>query len=363
MHTIRLLADDLTGALDSAAQFTGRLGPVPVFFDLPVSVTTGHGALDAATRDVSTAEAVFAMQRLEGFLEASCAFKKIDSLLRGSWAAELAALVGTGRFRSAVLAPAFHDQGRITRGGLQCVRGPDGGWRSLPIDIVAALRDVGLTAQPMRRPGNDFTAAPGTIVIADSENAEDLAGIVGWGKILPHPTLWIGSAGLARALAATAPRQDRVVTKPILGLFGSAHPVMREQIERALRRELAALCPVTDDVFESAERIAQAFDHDRACIAHFPLPEGTAPGAAAVRIAERIETILPLIPPFPTLVIAGGETLRAVCQASGAHWLVAESEFSPGVPRSRIVGGRLDGQAVISKSGAFGTPDFLATLL
>ena len=28
MTTLRLIADDLTGALDTAAQFTGRIGPL-----------------------------------------------------------------------------------------------------------------------------------------------------------------------------------------------------------------------------------------------------------------------------------------------------------------------------------------------
>ncbi|MGC2788394.1 MAG: hypothetical protein WA397_32075 [Roseiarcus sp.] len=33
MTTLRLIADDLTGALDTAAQFTGRIGPLPVLLD------------------------------------------------------------------------------------------------------------------------------------------------------------------------------------------------------------------------------------------------------------------------------------------------------------------------------------------
>lgn len=362
MLTLRLLADDLTGALDSAAQFTGRLGPIPVFLDLPVPLPTGHAAIDAGSRDMAQARAVLEMRRLAGFLEATCAFKKIDSLLRGNWASELAAVLETGRFRSAVLAPAFPEQGRITREGRQGVRAPDGAWRPLPIDIFAALRDVGLTGRSVPQVNADGPTAQGTVMIADAADGEDLTRIVRWGNTLPRPTLWIGSAGLARALAGTAPRQDRVVTKPILTLIGSAHPVMVEQVERARQRGIA-LCPVSDDVPRSAEGLAQASGSGRGCIATFPLPPDIAPDVAAERIVERIGKIVPFVPRFPTLMIAGGETLRAVCRASEAHWLVAESEFSPGVPRSRIVGGRWHGQAVISKSGAFGTPDFLATLI
>ena len=363
MHTVRLLADDLTGALDSAAQFTGRLGPVPVFLDLPSPVPSGHGALDAACRNASAAEAVTAMRRLGSFFEGGCAFKKIDSLLRGNWAVEVAALLHSERFRSALLAPAFPEQGRVTRGGRQWVRGPDGGWQPLAINAVSALREAGLNARPMRRPGEGGPVAPGTAVVVDAEDAEDIAGIVAWGTTLLQPTLWVGSAGLARALAGMAPRRNGSVTKPVLALIGSAHPAMREQIERAGHQDSGALCPVTDDVAGSVEGIAQAFDADRSCIAYFPLSEEIGPQAVADRIAWRIAAMLPLIPSFPTAVIAGGETLRALCVAAGAHWLVAEDEFSPGVPRSRIVGGLWDGQAVISKPGAFGAPDFLVNLL
>ena len=363
MHTVRLLADDLTGALDAAAQFTGRLGPVPVFLNLPCPVPPGHCALDAACRDVPAAEAVTTMRRLGDFFEAGCAFKKIDSLLRGNWAAELAAVLDDGRFRSAVVAPAFPEQGRVTRGGRQWVREVDGGWQPLAIHAVSALREAGLNARPIQRPRNGVPVAPGTIMVVDAEDAEDLAGIVAWGTTLPQPTLWVGSAGLARALAGTAPRRNGSVTKPVLALIGSAHPAMREQIERAGHRDSGALCPVTEDVARSVEGIAEAFDADRPCVAYFPLSEEIGPRAAADRIARRIAAVLPLIPSFPTAVIAGGETLRALCVAAGANWLVAEAEFSPGVPRSRIVGGRWDGQAVISKSGAFGAPDFLADML
>jgi hypothetical protein len=48
---VRLIADDLTGALDSAAEFVGLFGPIPVYWaggipqHLPASAT-----LDTGTR-------------------------------------------------------------------------------------------------------------------------------------------------------------------------------------------------------------------------------------------------------------------------------------------------------------------------
>src|SRR5689334_13269136 len=47
-----LIADDLTGALDTAAQFVGATGPVPVHWQgLPESMPTASIALDSGTRD------------------------------------------------------------------------------------------------------------------------------------------------------------------------------------------------------------------------------------------------------------------------------------------------------------------------
>jgi hypothetical protein len=52
---MRLLADDLTGALDSTARFTRELGPIPVYLEPDVLGISGHAAVDLACRDGSHA--------------------------------------------------------------------------------------------------------------------------------------------------------------------------------------------------------------------------------------------------------------------------------------------------------------------
>ena len=51
MTTLRLIADDLTGALDTAAQFTGRIGPLPVLLDRTTAAREGSYALNLSCRD------------------------------------------------------------------------------------------------------------------------------------------------------------------------------------------------------------------------------------------------------------------------------------------------------------------------
>ena len=125
--TLRLLADDLTGALDTAAEFVGLVGPVHAFWQgarpgtLPASA-----AIDTGTResDEASARAITtgASATLAG---ATIAYKKVDSLIRGQTLAELAACYAAGPWRHAVLAPAFPFQGRVTRNAQQFVLSGD----------------------------------------------------------------------------------------------------------------------------------------------------------------------------------------------------------------------------------------------
>jgi uncharacterized protein YgbK (DUF1537 family) len=64
-----------------------------------------------------------------------------------------------------------------------------------------------------------------------------------------------------------------------------------------------------------------------------------------------------------TLIVAGGETLRAACVSLGATSLEVIGQIEPGVPRSIMRGGRWDGIEVISKSGAFGHKNLWRDLL
>ena len=69
------------------------------------------------------------------------------------------------------------------------------------------------------------------------------------------------------------------------------------------------------------------------------------------------------IDPPGTLVIAGGETLKAQSLAVGATGLKVFGRLEPGLPGSVIQGGAWSGVDVISKSGAFGPPDLWWNLL
>jgi uncharacterized protein YgbK (DUF1537 family) len=320
---LRLLADDLTGALDSAARFVPLTGPVATTW----CTDARAAAVDSGTRDLPEAEARTTIASYAPLLaDGAPAFKKIDSLLRGHVALELAACMRW--FDHCILAPAFPFQGRITRNGRQLVR-TDTGWRDTGVDLAASLQAHGVTAR-----------------LCDAETDADLDAIVAQGRALSGRVLWCGTGGLAGALAGRHSVPSPDLPRPILALIGSDHPVTAAQLAAIpdLHADAAAIAPGT-----AAVTVA--------------LPDATPRDVACRIITARFVAFLDAIPRPGTLFVTGGETLRALCDALGVTHLDVDGEVEPGVPTSILRGGAWDGQRLVSKSGAFGDAGFLRRLL
>ncbi|MCO6416396.1 four-carbon acid sugar kinase family protein [Siccirubricoccus sp. KC 17139] len=338
---LRLLADDLTGALDTAAEFSALCGPVPVRWD--GAAPAGSLALSSATREASREAAVAAVQALAPALAgADIAYRKLDSLLRGKVAAELAACWATGAWRHAIIAPAFPAQRRIARGCQVFAGTAGGGWAPVAMPNWAA---EGLELRPGRL---DAPLPPG-LAWFDAESEAEMECIAVLGRAAAGPVLWCGSGGLARALAGEARVTPAPgLEPPVLGLFGSNQAVTARQLAACG----AAWMPIRDA--GEAPRVARQLERLGVALVSLDLPTGLARAAAAARIAEVFTALLAALPRPGTLLVAGGETLGAVCAALGAEALLAHGLVQPGVPRSRLQGGSWDGLPVISKSGAFG---------
>ena len=108
-RSVRLLADDLTGALDTAAELVGITGPLPVYWHTGIpAMLPRSAAIDSGTRERSARDASGIVTALAPLIAgADIAYKKIDSLLRGPTIAELAACLRTGLWDHAVLSRPF----------------------------------------------------------------------------------------------------------------------------------------------------------------------------------------------------------------------------------------------------------------
>ncbi|ACL63109.1 four-carbon acid sugar kinase family protein [Methylobacterium nodulans] len=356
MPSLRLIADDLTGALDTAAGFTGLVGAVEVaWVGAPMGPCGGNLALDTGTRERSAEEAARIAGALAPRLQgAEIAFKKVDSLLRGPWAAELAACFGTGAWRHAIVAPAFPYQGRRTVEGRQFAR-TESGWQAASGDIAESLHAAGLAT---RRAGVGDGLLDG-VAVYDATDDADLDRIASFAESAAGPVLWCGSGGLAGALAGRSPAScDTRLVGPVLGLFGSDRPETAAQLAHCPEHRL--ILPAEGD---HAGRVAARLRERGAALVSLGLPEGTGRQEAAARIAASFGLLARALPPPGTLLVAGGETLKALCLALGTETLVVTGQVAPGIPRSRMRGGLWDGVAIVSKSGAFGSPAVWRDLL
>lgn len=326
---LRLLADDLTGALDAAAPFASPERPVEVPWRMGPSRADGPVAASSESRDLPREEALrrtlAAFESLRTGGAGALWFKKVDSVLRGHPVAETAALVRAGGFRRCVFAPAFPEMGRVTRGGRQFVVGAEGDRAVGPGDLRAAFGAKGLL-------GMD---GPGVLVV-DADAPGDLARAVG-AIGLSEATLWAGSRGLAGALAGPRHLQP---TPPIGAVVvGTTHPATRAQVAALADHALEPARPTLID----------------------PVPACATGEETRAALREALGR-LDLRGPEPVLLVVGGDTLATVLDAAGVGRLEVMGEVAPGLPLARAVGGRLGGARLLTKSGGFGPPDLLRRL-
>ena len=360
---VRIVADDLTGALDSAAPLSRCVGPLPVFWGLSAAEAgAGSFALDSDSRDAPRPTSEW-LGALRG---GDLAYKKIDSLLRGNTAREVAACLASGWFPSALIAPAFPAQQRITRGGCQFWRAdPSGPWHAVACDLTAELRGRGVGL----RLGSTATDISGRgFFLCDAESEDDLRALVVAGERLAPPVLWCGSAGLARALAgvpagSALPRLE----PPLLLMIGSHHPVTLAQI-RALAKHapdfVVRVCLDSENELEPViGALARILARSGRAALVIEVPDGTGAAVAAPFFDRVLTAAVARLERPRSVVVTGGATLHRLVGVLGARSLLVTGEPLPGVPRSVLRGGGWDGAVVISKSGAFGDRGLLIRLL
>ncbi|MEH3086650.1 MAG: four-carbon acid sugar kinase family protein [Xylophilus ampelinus] len=388
-----IIADDLSGAADCAAGFAraGLASEVLLGADAPapgadvVTVDTDSRRDDAAT---AAAKARAALARHGAGRRV---VKKIDSTLRGGWAAEVAALQAA--LGLALVAPAFPALGRTVRDGTVRVDGTPlqdtATWRlehagreSRPLPMLQA---AGLRCEPVD--AALLKGAPGALLrriaeararacqalVFDTESAEQLAALARATHALPD-AFWVASAGLAGELAACAvpagsPGPDADADRPaiagrgLLTVVGSLSPIAERQIDRlratpgttvhAIAPRLLRPDPAPDAGEAAWARtiradLAQGRD-PVACIG----ADAALDPAEGPRLARHLALQLaPAMRGAAGLVLTGGETARAMLGQLGIGRLRVLGESEPGVVLSRSMSDRP--QYIATKAGAFG---------
>lgn len=367
MMRVRILADDLTGAMDAGACFASSTRGLPVHWRSNPSCTEESFVITTESRDIAQRTALTRLRaQVAAVANADIAFKKIDSLLRGNTIAEITECVRSFEFGSAIIAPAFPAQQRMTRGGQQFHRSPESpDWAPIGPNLVTALAMLSCKFGPIpvKHVARICSPSGKGIFVCDAETNADLLNLAASGRAVDQPILWCGSAGLARALS---PQEHRLSPSgpSLLILTASRNRMARLQIAEVQRRWPTAVVEATiasqGDVVSLALENALAKPGIAVLVARYP----DMPVPAADRYWKQLlDTSLACMQPPAVLMVVGGTTLRIVLEAVGAETIVVEGEVAHGIAAGRIVGGLWNGISLITKAGAFGVPETLASLI
>lgn len=415
-----IIADDLTGALDTGVCFSDQGISVRVAtgigsdditrraiidrkFDVIVINTRSrhdspHKAMDRVRR---VAESVYQAVDQNERSTSTLVYKKCDSTLRGNIGAELEAMASVFTESAILFVPAFPKLGRTTRAGIQLVHGLPVAESSFGTDamnpvLLSSLKDI--VGQQSRLTVHSISVSafladvcsalhPGEITVVDSETETDLSEIATAlrraidGEINRMPIL-AGSAGFASHLSefleppALRPRslQARLfgsnsrLHRPVLAIIGSRHRASQEQADRAvasgfeeiilpMRGEATIAHPDEHSAHQTATvKLAASID----CVVRGPGPGD--PEAVRRSMADLVASVLDVVP-FFILIVFGGDTSEAILDRVGIEALEPIREFAPGVVFSvaeqSLRSSKETDLLLFTKAGGFGEPNLL----
>ncbi|MDN4573230.1 Hrp-dependent type III effector protein [Pandoraea cepalis] len=410
-----IVADDLSGAADCAIGFTNAGRRSVVSLDIEgFNATAQVVAIDIDTRRLSAHEAAArAVAAWQGLAAPDRRlYKKIDSTLRGNWVAEVAALQPLAGL--AIVAPAFPATGRVVRDGEVFVRGvplaETDTWRlehdAQEARLAPMLAAVGVSAQIVSSDllRKDFVAARAALtdvvaqarangvmaLIVDAQTDDDLV-MLARASVGLTDIFWVGSGGLARALAEQsalfAPTDgtddtsgkggkggmgdvrdnaratsDAGTTGPLLTLVGSLSAVSQQQCARLCAEHAVVEWIVPPAVLRAGAShpdsarwcaaIGDAIGQGSDLLVRIGRDDAFDPAEGAQLSASLAALIAPHFARLSGLVVTGGETARAMLSAVGIGALELLAEVEPGVAVGRPANGAP--MRIVTKAGAFG---------
>ena len=418
MIEIAIVADDLTGAADTAAAFSAGL---------PVNQLMAHARLGKArlasglqllslyTNSRELAPAITYKRHFKVFTELRqmkirWIYKKIDSSLRGNLGAEIDAALDALGMDFSVVAPAYPSLGRTTQNGVHLIHGIPVGQSEAACDPTSPVRLSDLSqivASQSRYPVEHISTRhmtdSGTIaarmdrlikkgirhITFDAVNEDHLDKLLD--MVLARSgkkALLVGSAGLAERLATKIlppvpgePLSPPVIRRPRLLVCGSASIQTRRQTEhlvqagsyRLVELEAGFLAnlklPVAPGLLSGA--LDQALQLPVAgLVVRITAPPQkknrpsnlTAPAAMVIQgLGIYVARLMPALKPCG-LFLSGGDTASEVLTAIGGRALCVKRSLMPGIIEAEIVGGNMHMLPVYTKAGAFGQTDDLSKL-
>jgi len=396
-----VLADDLTGAVDTGIQFTSYGADVKVLVCETVTADVFSGlfaevlVIDLETRHGSKENAYRAVhQAVSAAVKANILYVyiKTDSCLRGNIEGSLTAALHAGNISFLPFIPAYPKLHRVTKKGIHYVEGVrihESIFGKDPFDPVVSskVRDLFCMSAVTVY---EFFDAPyltlekkNAIGIFDASTTEDMKSIAA--HLFENHELFItaGCAGFAEVLSSFFSFQKKnknipVLPKNIFAVCGSLHQVSKKQLSYAKEQlEFFGISLTAKEQLLYNEEVGAALltllqskdyaflDTGRADAKEkLQLIEALSLSSEAVRV--RISEALGDVVLFfwksgffknRLLFIIGGDTLLQIVKRLKGTYLFPIKELLPGVVLSGI---RVENQDFffVSKSGGFGDVDF-----
>ena len=389
---VGILADDLTGALDTGVQFREK------GFATFVPLKSSHSFRDAPalvynseSRHLSGKMAYERVRRICKELSGRILYKKIDSTLRGNVGREIEAMLDGFSYKKAILVPSYPAQGRTVENGILRVNGIPLHRTSFGKEFKYPLTSSSIPNRLEKGIGEDIShigrkglsqvptalarrilQAEERIVLIDAKTSNDLRCIANAWILLKDEVLACGSAGLAKEIPVRSSpfTKKRLkfenVGEPFLIVSGSRNQRTLDQLGRVIDRLSFPLVEPDLKRFTHAKGSHQEIDR----LSHrlLQLLEEY-PGAILSTSFQRllpnrrdsVSTNLGKVAvdvlshqSLSGLILTGGDVAWKACHFLESSAMRIEGEILHGIPLSSLTDGPFKGLRIITKSGGFG---------
>ncbi|SEA24113.1 Uncharacterized conserved protein YgbK, DUF1537 family [Oribacterium sp. KHPX15] len=394
VNRLLILADDLTGALDSGVQLTLKGEHVVILTDRDVEFPEDDSVdvivVDTETRHVTgevAANIIKALIHKAQDRGIKRIYKKTDSGLRGNVGAELAAVLEASGAKHLNFIPAYPATGRKTVNGVQYVNGKplaESIFAKDPINPITVSR-----IDELIHFGSDVHVVSGSssekrgIVVYDAETNDDMKRIAQKLEAEGDLDITAGCAGFLEVFPVRKRITEKVKIQSfdhkLLILSGSVNDITRSQLDYAEKhgayRVHVPMNRILKNLWSNHEKEhfidmveENAGDSNIIIIDTLGIydPEYLVdPEEAAHTIAVNMGHLAScLLRKYPdrTVMIIGGDTLQGFIRNKGISILRPIKEIDPGIVIASYRYGDYE-TYLITKSGAFGSDDQLQRVL
>ncbi|MBP1934568.1 four-carbon acid sugar kinase family protein [Ammoniphilus resinae] len=394
MTKIAIIADDLTGALDSAVYFGKEGYPTVCYLEWGEKTISTLSPSEVTVFNTNSRN--LPEEQLESCLKpyidwsssAKIWFKKIDSTLRGHIGRELEIFIQQLKPDAVLVSPAYLDTGRTVNQGSLFVYGVPLEKTELAYDLPDDCRTSQLVKRfsyksniKMKHMNRteywnkqsimdtiETALLQGINVFSfDMIHQEDEALLIEIGTKLQttgKKILWCGSAGLAKALAHSLPSKLKsslslLINHSRLWIIGSRKMISHQQANELIQKTSAAVLLISGNSLTTEQqlKIKLAVEEKKDIVLYSAIEETSSEckPEIAQHLAQAARNILELYrTKINYIILVGGDTGSIFLQTIGGNTIHIIGEIEDAVPCSRVITNDHHEFILITKGGSIG---------